>query len=434
MWKKNDCWMNCKNIYKYSKSISLYFLASLIPMVLNLAVNPLIAMNMAPRDYAIVGYFSSFSSLITPLITFYMVQYYIRNYFTVDGEERKNLRAVVLKALLTFSFALALLCYVGIEIYIRVLNPDLDFPVFPYLLFTIASIPLSGTYILQTADYKMERNVSSFFRVTVTFGIVNVSANLLFVVLMHLGAFGKLFAPLFAYALFFCWILYKNRYYLSIRTSKKEFFSIIKFCWPLAGGAMLGYFSTGFDKSVIETLHNTDEFGIYIVAAQMAGYLSVFSSSISDTFQPDVYEAIIKNQNGRLIKTYILQISLVSVVVLAFIMLCPVIIDILTAGRYTSSTLYARIIAVSTIVSTIYYNINGFAIGKGYPKLYLITEIVSSLIIIVTLPLIVKRYEYMGAAWMTSGTFVILSVVYIASILIVKIKNDNKKQNSLIEK
>lgn len=414
--------MNYNSILKYGKSISAYFLASLIPMLLNLFTNPLIAMNMSPEDYAIVGYFGSFSSLITPLITFYMVQYYIRNYFNVSVDDRAKLRAVVLKALLTFSFVVAFLCYVGIIVYILVFNSTIEFPIFPYLLLTVASIPLSGVYSLQTADYKMERKVKAFFNLAVSYGVFNICMNLLFVVLLKMGAFGKLFAPVLSYFIFFTWVLYKNRQYLFIKTTLKDFYDILKFCWPLAAGAMLGYFSSGFDKTVLETLNNTTEYGIYIVGAQMAGYITVFSTSISDTFQPDVYEAIIKNQNRRLFKTYLLQITMVTCIVLVFILFCPLIIDILTAGRYGVSSTYARIIALSTIASTIYYNINGYAIGKGFPKLYLNSTILSSIIIIFLMPYVVKNYQYIGTACMTSVTFMIMSVVYLCLIYIQKKK------------
>ena len=77
--------MDIKKYAKYIKIITQYFGASFIPMLLNLASNPLIAMNMSPEDYAITGYYTSFSTLLAPLVAFYMLHYYTKRYFEVDG-------------------------------------------------------------------------------------------------------------------------------------------------------------------------------------------------------------------------------------------------------------------------------------------------------------------------------------------------------------
>jgi len=86
----------------YSKNIGIYFSASLIPMILSLAINPLIAMNMDPKDYAITGFYNSFNTLISPLIVFYMIQYYTKSFYEVNKEERLKLKATIFKGLIYF--------------------------------------------------------------------------------------------------------------------------------------------------------------------------------------------------------------------------------------------------------------------------------------------------------------------------------------------
>ena len=85
---------------RYYKSVGLYFVASLIPMVLNLITNPLIAMNMSPKDYAITGYYSSFTTLLSPFITFYMFHYYAKCFFECNEEGRNVLKSTICKALI----------------------------------------------------------------------------------------------------------------------------------------------------------------------------------------------------------------------------------------------------------------------------------------------------------------------------------------------
>lgn len=409
-----------EKILGYIKHISAYFSASLIPMLLMLAINPLIALNMSPEDYAITGYYSSFNNLISPLIIFYMLHYYNKRYFELDRLGRLQLKALLFKALIAFSFFTAVICFIALYAYIKVFNSTIQFPIFPYLVFTVFALPLTGLLNLELADCRMGRDSKYFLKLSVFNGTLLVLLNLLFVVICKWGATGKLLAPLVSNVIVFSRIFIKNRYMLNIQSSWKHFADILKFCWPMTIGAMLGYFSSGFDKTYLESLGNVTEYGFYIVGSSIAGYLYTFSTSISSTFQPDIYEAIAKNDNRFLIRTIAIQLILISLVVILFIIFCPLVIRILTAGRYVDSTMYARIISVSTITSAIYYIVNNYTVAKGYPHLYLYTTILSSILIVLFMPIAIKKFEYIGGAWMVSGSFVILTVINLLLLYICK--------------
>ncbi len=416
-----------KNKYlNYIKHISTYFGASVIPMVLMIAVNPMIAINMSPEDYAITGYYTSFNNLIGPVIVFYMLHYYNKRYFELDDAGRLNLKALLFKAVIGFSLIVSIICFVVLFGYIKVFNENLEFSIMPYLAFAVFAIPLAGLYNLELADYRMKRYSRNFFLLSVFNGVLLVVLNLVFVVFMKWGAIGKLLAPLVTNFVVFIYLFFKNKHLLRIKSSWREFGVVLKFCLPLTVGAMLGYFSSGFDKTYLESVGDVSEYGYYIVGASIAGYLTTFSTSISSTFQPDIYEAIIKGNRRLLWKTSIVQIALISAVVALFILLCPFIIKLLTANRYVDSTIYARIISFSTITSSIYYIINNYTIASGYPKLYMYTTVISSVLIVLLLPIIVKRYTFIGGAWMVSGSYVILSITNIILLRLFKMWNRSK--------
>ena len=165
-------------------------------MALMLAINPLIALNMSPEDYAITGYYSSFNSLISPLIVFYMLHYYNKRFFALDEVGRLQLKALLFKAVTAFSFVVSVLCFLALFGYIKIFNDELQFPIMPYLAFSVFAIPLTGLYNLELADYRMSRESRSFFRLSVFNGVLLVILNLAFVVLIKWGATGKLIAPL----------------------------------------------------------------------------------------------------------------------------------------------------------------------------------------------------------------------------------------------
>lgn len=398
------------NIRKYISQLSHYFSASLIPMLLSLLINPLVSLNMNPEDFAITGYFTSFSTLITPIITFYMVHYYNKRYFELDDLGREYLRALLYKSLIFITFTLSLACFIVLKVYIEYVS-ETSFKTFPYLLMTVMSIPFIGIYNLELADYKMNRDSKKYLRLSLVKGVGTSLMILLFVVLFKWGAFGKLLAPLLINVVVFIYLFVKHIDVWKIKTDYKGVFETLKFCWPLALGASLGYFSNGYDKAILEPLGDIKEFGYYCVGLSLANYISVFTTSISSTFQPDTYEAIVKDNRRQLSKVVAVRFGLTLGVVIIFVLLCPFIVRVLTAGRYMESVPYARISALVALTSTLYYVINDYSIARGKPHLYLITTILGSVAIMFLMPYFVARFSFNGAAIMNVLSFVILFII-----------------------
>lgn len=404
--------MKDKNII-LAKHIASYFSASLLPMFLTLLVNPLISLNMTPEDFAISGYYLSFSSLITPLISFYFLQYYIKRYFEYDQNERKKLKSAIVKMLVTYSFLASIGCMLCILGYIFLLDEDFSLPIFPYLPLAVLALPLTGLYNLELAEFKMQRNSKSFFKLSMINGIINAVCLVLFIVVIKLGGIGKLLAPFLANFILFIYVLRKYQNLLKNHIEKSYYKSMFIFCYPLALAAMLGYFTNGFDRTYLEKLNNTIELGYYTVAVSIANILFVCSTAIGNTFQPDVYEAISLGNNRKLLKVFGVQLSILVVIISLFEIICPIAVYLLTAGKYMESTQYTRIICLSTFTSALYFNINCVTIAKGFPNLSLITSVIGSFLIFFLMPIIVDNYGFIGGAWMNSLSYIIFFIVNI---------------------
>ena len=178
---------------KYIKNVILYFGASLIPMLLNLASNPLVAINMSPEDYAITGYYTSFSTLLSPLIVFYMLHYYTKRYFEVTSKEREYLRALLLKSLIYFSGLISGFCVVGLWMYVHYFNVESSMPFAPYALLTVFALPITGVYQMMLIDYRMGRDSSKYFKVSNYAGVMLVALTLFFCCYIEMGSFRETF-------------------------------------------------------------------------------------------------------------------------------------------------------------------------------------------------------------------------------------------------
>lgn len=411
-----------KKYRAYAKNLVTYFGASIIPMALGLIVNPWIAMNMTPRDYAISGYYTSFSSLISPIIIFYLLHFYIKEYYRINVQQRKILFAIIAKATIWFSGAISIICFIGLYIYLIYFNQELSFPIFPYLALMVFALPLTGLLNLQLAEYRMDKKANAFFRLSTCNGVLGNIINIILIIWLKWGAFGKLLGPLICNGIIFLYLFFKLRNQLKIPTPFKEFKRIFIFCLPLALSAALGYFTNGFTTTYLESIGNTTEYGYYVVGASMAAYLTTFTSAVGNTFQPDLYESTINKQWSRYAKFCILQISAYAIIAFSFILCAPFIISILTAGRYVESTQYAQIIALSTITSGIYFLINNFSIATNKPNFYLYTSIIGSALIVYFTPKFVNNWSFYGGAWMTVASFLIFSFI---NLILIGFSNPN---------
>jgi len=167
--------------------------------------------------------------------------------------------------------------------------------------------------------------------------------------------------------------------------------------------------------------------GYYSVACSMAAYITIFANAMKSTFQPDMYKAISQRNLKKVIGVALLVIASVGVVVLLFIVFCPWLIKILTAGRYIQSTQMSRIVSLSVLTSTIYYQVSQFTYGTGHSKLTLINKIVGTVINIALITFLIQRYGAYGAAWSTVFGFLVFAIGNLILLFIVRKKLFDKK-------
>ena len=407
-------------IKTYLETAGLYLIASLISSVLTMLINPLMAMNLSPEDYAVSTYYVSFGQLYGPVLGFFMIDYYLRKYYLLNKEELFVLKGNIIKFFLYFSGVVSLICLLGLFAFVKGTNVSFDF--MPYALLAILQSYFNLNYSLQLAEYKIARQPKAYFKVGVSISVVTVLLSLLLVVFIKLGAVGRMSASCLGSFASFVWVLYKNKDYLKAKLDLSILKNIFLYGYPLVLAAMLSYFTSGYDKVLLERGGDIVTLGYYSVACSMAAYINVFSNAIKGTFQPDMYKAISERNLRKVCKVAMLVIISVGLVVGVFIVFCPWIIKILTAGRYVQSTPMCRIVVLSSLTSTIYYQVSQFTYGTGHSKVTLINKIIGTIINIGLMTILVKYYGAIGAAWGTVLGFAVFAVGNVLILFIIRKK------------
>lgn len=393
----------------------------MVRAVISLAINPLIAMNMTHYDYALTGFYTSFNSLLLPIFSLMYGQYYSRNFFKLKtDEERDQLGSDLLSSRLVFNVFELIFILLAFTIYARVQN--IEFPVFPYAVITFSTIIFNSIYTFYLLKLKMRKNAKGFFMVSLYHALVLPALSILLVVVFKLGALGKLSA-MFLTAFLFTAFLYP-KISKGFRLKKDVIVDSLKFCWPLILAASSGYFLRGFDRALLVNINDSVQLGLYNVAITISGFLMIFQTSINNTFQPDIFEAVAQDNKKKLFIVLggISFLNLIPIIV--FVILAPLIFSLLTAGRFTEAYTYARILAFRNITSGMAYSITGVLIAYGYTKISMISEIGGAIISIFLFKYLIGKYQFFGAAW--GQVFSYFGIILIALIFIfIKVKNKN---------
>ena len=388
----------------YFKSSFLYLFSSLFTAAIGIVINPFMAKNLSPEDYAIIGYFSSFNLIILPMLNFSLIAYYLRNYYKIPDERRQIVSDTIMIALLVYGFiALVVVCIV---FYFYCQWSKISFPFYPFALLTFAPIYLNNFLTLFQVNCRLKREAGRYSKVTIVSALLPIVLAIFLVVIYKFGATGRLLATLLASLVtaVYCFKQLFGKLQFDLSVVKEAFL----FGWPLSLSAMLWYFLSSVDRAMLEKLNDTQTFGFYTVGMQIAGYLGIFYTAIAQTFEPDIYKAIAENKKRKLIKIIAGIISLNAVPNIIFIFLAPFIVGLLTYNRYTDASGYAQILALKNITVSFYSATIIVIVGYGFTKSELLIRLIGALLCILMFKVLIAQFAFYGAAWGQVFSFIIM--------------------------
>lgn len=390
----------------YFKNAGLYFVSSLVVAIIGLLLNPTMARNLSPEDYAVLGYYASFNLLLMPLLHGCILTYYTRQYYFTEESQRDVLGDTILISMNVLG-AVSCLLFTGL-FYIFHRTTGNSFPFFPYAVLTFVQLYISNNVNFYLAKLRITREAKTYAWFSILQCVVTNALVLLLVVYYKTGAQGKLYATLVA-TIIFAALAFKQSL-VKWRIDKKILVEALKFGLPLTISALFWYCLTGIDRLFLERLGDTETLGIYNVGFAIAAYMQIFHTTVSNTFEPDIYQSISENNKKKLYLIIGSTTAIIVVANLAFALLAPFLIDILTAGRYVDSTPFARIFALHNIAMALYYTVVRLIVGNGYVRGELLVRIIGAVCSVMCFYVLIAHYGFFGAAWGQVLSFTMLSI------------------------
>lgn len=391
----------------YIKSSSIYLFSSLLTAIVGIAVNPIMAKNLSPTDYSIIGYFGSFNLIVLPILNFSLISYYLRNYYKIPDERKQIVSDTILIALVVYG--LISLSAVYIVFYVYCVWRKISFPFYPYALLSFLPVYFNNFTTLYLVNCRLNREAGRYSRVTIYSAFFSTGLAILMVVIYKYGATGRMLATLVASCVtaLYCFKQVFGKLQFDFSVVKDAF----KFGWPLSLSAMLWYFLSGVDYAMLERLDDSQTLGYYTVGGQIAGYFAIVYTAVAQTFEPDMYKALAENNKPKLMKIIAGVVTLNAIPNIIFIVFAPFIIGLLTYNRYIESSGYAQILALKNISVSFYYVAITVIIGYGFTKSELLIRIIGAVVCIFMFKWLIGSFGFYGAAWGQVISFLIMATI-----------------------
>lgn len=418
-------YISASKILQYVKNAGLYFGSSLIIAIINIVINPLLAANLSPTDYAIMGYYMSFNNLLTPLLHFCLITYYSRQYYFTPIEQREDLGNTLLHTINIIGIIILIIFTISLYGVHSIGESTLPFS--PYAILTFAQLYFANITTFYLTKLRIERKAQKYAIVNIVQCVLSQGLVLFLVVKCSGGALGKLGASLLVTMLF---AVYSYRHAVTSNKINKQLQrSAVRFCVPLVLSGCLWYFLVGIDRYFLGELGDTDMLGVYNVGVQITGFMTIFYTTLSNTFEPDIFQSIAENKRKKLFAIFAIIIGVVLVANLLFAILAPKIIGLLTANRYIAASPFVRILSIHNIIMALYYMLVKLMIGWGYVKQELYLRLLGAIISIFSYKLLIDKWQFYGAAVGQIVSFGVLCII-VGAYLWTKRKGDDAKNIS----
>ena len=391
----------------YLKNSGIYFFSSLFVALIGVLLNPVYAMNLSHEDYAILGYYQSFNLLLTPLLHFSLFSFYSRHYYFVSEEKRDEFGDTILLSSIIIGFFSFIVFTTAFYLKSRYWGEV--FPFFPFAILTFFQLYIGNITSFHLIKLRVRREAKSYARVSLSQFVLVTLFSLVLVVYCKHGAEGKLLGTFIATVMVALYSLFKSVTYF--RINKNVLKQGLKFSFPLTISALLWYFLTGVDRVFLTSMNDKITYGLYCVGLQIAGYMTIFYTTIANTFEPDIYQSIAQKKNKKLFIIIGVIVGTVTFFNLLFVVFAPFVIGLLTANRYTDAVPFAQVLALHNISMACYYMVVKLLIGYGYVRMELLVRFIGAGLSIMMFYFLIKCYGFMGAAWGQVLSFVLLSLI-----------------------
>lgn len=377
---------------KLAKGTIVYMVGNLLSKILQMLILPIITTSLLTSEYGYYELIITTIGLVTPIITFQMIEGMFRNMFNADLDEQRRTVTTVTLFLFCSSILLAL-----ILLMICIFFPNINYMLLIYLNY-ISAISFNYTQKLARCQQKNTQFAIS--------GVINTMIMLLLQIISLLvfkqGVQGMLLANCISYFVSSIYLLkYLDLYsYLNLKYyNSNTLTSLFKYSVPLIPNSIGWWLISSSDRYVVTWFMGAAANGIYSIAGKFSQLLTFITSVFQLAWQES---AIMEESNEKrdefysnIFNVYMKLLLGGYLIILPFI---KVIFPILINRNYYEGYLYNPILLIGCIFAAFsqFYG-SGYVVFRRTTGAFTTTLVSAIINIIIGIGLITKIGLYAPA-------------------------------------
>ncbi len=338
----------------------IYTFSNMLLKTFSFFLLPLYTSYLTTKDYGITGLVGSFTSVAGYIIAFSLFSAVVKFYteFQDDPVKVKRLFGTlfifVFLSGCVFSFLFFLLKNVLMNVFFR----GIDY--FPTIFIALLGLTFNGSYTIYTSILQALQRAKKFAITSIAFFFAQLLLNILFVVVIKMGANGVLLASAITYASFMIYAI------LDLRAAGIIIFCIdsrilittLKYSIPIIPHNLASTIAQLISKIFLNTNFKLSSVGLFNLGTQFGAIADMIQSSVYSAFMPWLYRQLKENNESRGNQIVSLSNCLLFVYGICFLGLSffsQELILIFSNINYYKAWTVVPLIVISYVIKTPYY-------------------------------------------------------------------------------
>jgi O-antigen/teichoic acid export membrane protein len=388
------------------KSTGIYLLIPVINFGVSFFTSPIFAKYLSAEEFGYLGYYNTLASFLLVFSSLSLQTYFMSVYFKESEEKRLEIQTTLIVFTLLWNVLFFPISYLGIFLYLKLSHSLIPF--FPFALLAMLTSVLGIFRGFVQVNYRLGRKPVKFLMIVAGYRVLTVMISLALVVYPKMHLEGRMLGVLLVEILFFIISLFSLLKHQKIRVNKDIIKLAFRKVLPLLPASFLFWPMMSYDNIVLERMHQPTQMGLYNIGKGISNYLYIALLSFFQTFEPDIYKYASTYNIKALKKTGIAIFSLVIISLCFYWALSPILINYLTAGRFTGAIYYSNILAATYGLIIIYSVLDAIILAWQKTHVNLVFNIIGASLSLVSYTVAGIYFKQTGVATATVFTHLVL--------------------------
>ncbi len=385
---------------------AIYGVSTIVGRFLNFLLVPFYTNVLETSQYGVVATVYSYIAFMNILYMYGMESAYFKYASTKEiGDEKDIFSTPFLSVLVTSLLFSGLIFFNNVR-----LAPIAEVPLryADTIKYSALMLLLDSVAVIPFAALRLERKVKTFAAIKVINIVVNVTANIILLLVFHLGVEGIFISGVVASATSVVLLLPTIVRKIGIRFSKDLYKALLRFGLPYVPAGLAAMMVQVIDRPILLALTNESTVGIYQANYRLGIFMMLIVSMFDYAWRPffltHASEPNAKEMYSKIL-TYFVFFSAVVVLLVSLyvddLVKVRVFHKFIINPAYWSGLGIVPIILIAYLFNGMYVNfMAGIYIEKKTSHLPYITGIGAAINVVANL-LLIPKYGMFGAAWAT---------------------------------